>query len=137
MEKQSGWVEYLPGLVQAYNNTVHSSTGYAPVFLMLGRHLRIPVDMLAGAMGPAIPDNTMDWVNRHQEQLHYVYKKTSDTLQKAAERNKRPYDRTAREDPLLPGERVLVLDQRRQQRKTWGQMGGTAICRPNPQCPVS
>ena len=140
VEKHNRWVEYLPGLVQAYNNTVHGSTGYAPAFLMFGRHLRIPADMLTGVAGPAMPDNPMDWVSRHQEQLHYAYKKAADSLQKAAEKNKRLYDRTAREAPLLPGERVLVLNQRRQQRgklgDRWEEQLYVVVSRPHPQRPV-
>lgn len=71
-------------LVQAYNDTVHGSTGYAPAFLMFGQHLRIPAVMLTEDVGPAMSENTMDWVSRHQEQLRYAYKKASDSLQKAA-----------------------------------------------------
>ncbi len=84
-EKQRNrWLDYLPGLVEVYNDTVHGSTGYAPAFLM---HLRISADMLTGAVGPAMPSNTMDWVSKHQEQLSYGYKKASDGLQKAAQKN--------------------------------------------------
>ena len=79
---------------------------------MFGQHLRIPADMLSGTHGPTTPASTVDWVSRHQEQLHYAYIKSSDSLQKAVDKSKRLYDRTAREVPLPPGEEVLVLDQR-------------------------
>ncbi|KAG1940728.1 interleukin-1 receptor accessory protein-like 1-A, partial [Pimephales promelas] len=47
-DQQNQWEECLPALVQAYNNSVHSTTGYAPAFLMFGRHMRLPVDLLLG-----------------------------------------------------------------------------------------
>ena len=33
-DKQNHWPEYLLELVHAYNDTTHSTTGYAPSFLM-------------------------------------------------------------------------------------------------------
>ena len=40
---QAHWEEQLPAILQAYNNTVHSRTGYTPHFLMVGRHARLPI----------------------------------------------------------------------------------------------
>lgn len=85
--------------------------------LTTARAMRLPADMLAGTTGSAVPSATVDWVSRHQEQLCYAYNKASASLQKAAEKNKRLYVRTAKEVPLLPGERVLVLNQRRTRDK--------------------
>lgn len=48
MDRQSNWVDSLPTFVQAYNNSVHSTTGYAPTYLMFGRHVRLPTDLLFG-----------------------------------------------------------------------------------------
>ncbi|KAG1925606.1 interleukin-1 receptor accessory protein-like 1-A [Pimephales promelas] len=112
-EQQGQWAESLPSLLQAYNNSVHSVTGYAPSYLMFGRHLRLPVDLLMGTEATERGYSTTDWVNRHHHQLLNAYRRVSDHLSAAAAKNKRLYDRTAREAPLLPGERVLVRDNRR------------------------
>jgi transposase InsO family protein len=45
-EKKRRWPEHLSELVQAYNNTPHASTGFAPYFLLFGQELRLPVDIL-------------------------------------------------------------------------------------------
>lgn len=107
-------MDSLPALVQAYNNSVHSTTGYAPTYLMFGRHVRLPADLLLGTAVPGDSTTTTEWVHRHHRQLHTAYQTVSDHLDTAARKNKQLYDRTAREAPLLPGERVLVRDNRRQ-----------------------
>ena len=40
------WVEHIQHVVDAYNPTPHSSTGYAPYYLMFGRQRRRPIDLL-------------------------------------------------------------------------------------------
>lgn len=47
-DQQNNWVDCLPALVQAYNNSVHSTTGYALSYLMFGRHVRLPANLLFG-----------------------------------------------------------------------------------------
>lgn len=77
-EKQNRWPEYLPGLVHAYNNSIHSSTGYAPTYLMFGRHTRLPIEMVTGTTGMQTAITTVEWVARHAEQLSYAYSKASE-----------------------------------------------------------
>jgi transposase InsO family protein len=49
--KQKHWTEFLPFLVAAYNNSVHSSTSFTPNFLMFGRDLLTPIDVAMGVSG--------------------------------------------------------------------------------------
>ena len=46
--KQKRWTEFLPFIVAAYNNSVHSSTTFTPNFLMFGRNLLTPIDIAVG-----------------------------------------------------------------------------------------
>lgn len=116
VDQQSRWVDYLPSLIPAYNNSVHSSTGYAPTYLMFGRHVRLPLDLLLGIDRVGGAESIPEWVEQHQERLQFAYRKVSEHLGSAADRNKHRYDKTAQEAPLLPGERVLVRDSRRHGR---------------------
>ena len=45
-ELKTKWPQYLPELVQAYNNTPHASTGFSPHFLLFGQEPQLPVDYL-------------------------------------------------------------------------------------------
>jgi hypothetical protein len=51
----SDWPKYIPADFYAYNNTIHSSTGYTPHRLLLGwcpRDIRAPLQVV----GPSNPD---------------------------------------------------------------------------------
>lgn len=113
-EKQSRWPEYLPELLQAYNNTVHSSTGFAPSYLMFGRHLRLPVDVGMGVVQEQPRGGLVGWVQDHHRKLTYAYGLARDKMARTAERSKRHYDQRANATPLLTGERVWVRNRNRQ-----------------------
>lgn len=140
-EQQDRWVDYLPTLVHAYNNSVHSSTGYAPTYLMFGRRTRLPVDMIMGVTNSNNkPTTTSEWVAKHHEHMTYAYRKAREHICKAATKNKHRYDQTARDSPLLPGERVLVWDNRRQGKgklsDRWEKLPYVVVEHMGPDLPV-
>uniref|UniRef100_A0A8C1L969 Gypsy retrotransposon integrase-like protein 1 n=1 Tax=Cyprinus carpio TaxID=7962 RepID=A0A8C1L969_CYPCA len=139
-EQQGHWVDRLPAMVQAYNNSVHSTTGYAPTYLMFGRHVRLPMDMLLGTTAGEEGSSLTDWVMGHHQRLQSAYERVSGRINRAALKNKRLYDRTAQEAPLLPGERVLVRDNRRQGKgklsDRWEAQPFVVQRQPHPDQPV-
>lgn len=84
------------------------------MYLMFGRHVRLPTDLLLGSSPAEEGTSLTEWVSNHHQRLHLAYEQVSSRIERAAWKNKRLYDQTAREAPLLPGERVLVKDSRRQ-----------------------
>lgn len=114
--KQSHWQEYLSELVQAYNNTVYSGTGYAPAFLMFGHHLRLPVDAVLGVASEQPRQDMSGWVRDHQEKLSAVYRKARQRMHEVASQHMRHYDNRYKALPLIPGERVWVRDRNRRGR---------------------
>jgi hypothetical protein len=49
------WDDHLPFATMAYRSSVHSSTGYTPNRLMLGREVYTPLDMCLG-LPPGEPE---------------------------------------------------------------------------------
>lgn len=97
-----------PLLFASYNNTIHSTADYAPTYLMFGRHGRLPIDLLLGTGQSDGARSTSEWVRQHHQWLHSDYQWVTKHLAVTAAKTKCLYNRTARDCPLLPGERVLV-----------------------------
>ena len=99
-KKKRRWAEHVHEVVNAYNLTPHSSTGYAPFYLMFGRDSRQPIDLLLGTEQEVEPS---DWVSRHQQRLQEAYQLARRQLVHEADSRKKHYDRKARDLPLSFG----------------------------------
>lgn len=119
-EGQERWADRLPALLQAYNNTPHSSTGLAPFYVVFGRHARLPVDMALGLSCPQEQCTIDSWVQKHHKTLVAAYSQVRTQSQQRQDWDRRRYNKRARALPLLPGERVLCRNFRRRAR---GKLG--------------
>uniref|UniRef100_A0AAY5K3P0 Integrase catalytic domain-containing protein n=1 Tax=Esox lucius TaxID=8010 RepID=A0AAY5K3P0_ESOLU len=113
-QKQSRWPEYIPELLQAYNSITHSATGFAPTYLMFGRHLRRPIDVSLGVPAAQPRQDIASWVGDHHQRLTLAYEIAARKMSAESSREKLRYDCKAKALPLLPGERVWVRDRNRQ-----------------------
>lgn len=140
VEQQDRWAEYLPSLMHVYNNSVHSTTGYAPSYLIFRRHVRLLTDLLLGTAQAEEGQPTTDWMSQHHQRLFYAYEKTAEHLGAATAKSKRLYDRTAQDAPLLPSERVLVQEHQHRGRgklsDRWEPRPYVVVGCPRPNRPV-
>ena len=109
-EQKSKWPQYLPELVQAYNNTPHTSTGFSPHFLLFGQEPQLPVDHLLGrtttsAVGPT------DWVRQHRLRLQASHARALKHLQEAAAERRKQTDQKAADHPLHVGDLVYLRNR--------------------------
>lgn len=82
-EKQDRWPDFLPELLQAFN-TVHSTIGFAPSYLMFGWTVRIPVDLELGLVVDQQKWGLRGWVQDHHK-LKCAYTVARSKMDKAAE----------------------------------------------------
>ena len=82
-EQKSKWPQYLPELVQAYNNMPHTSTGFSPHFLLFSQEPQLPVNHLLGRTATSTVGPT-DWVQQHWLRLQDSHARALKHLQEAA-----------------------------------------------------
>jgi len=89
-ENQRDWDTMLPYVMAAYRSSRHEATQYTPNYLMLGREVRAPVDIVYGCPPtPDAPTNYDDYAEELEERLKRAYSFVRGHLKKAAERNKK------------------------------------------------
>ena len=111
-DQKKDWTQYVGVMTHAYNSTRHDSTGYAPFYLMFGRHPNLPVDLMFGlkANGQEAPDYD-EYTERLRDRLQGAYKKATDLVRQAKAKQKRLYDRGTQVAPLRSGDRVLIQNK--------------------------
>ncbi|XP_052797464.1 uncharacterized protein LOC128229702 [Mya arenaria] len=140
-DHKGNWKEFVPALVQAYNATKSSSTGYSPHFLMFGWHPRLSVDAFLGTSpGNEGAKSHTSYVSRLQERLQYAYRVAGEAAKKRANQNKVQYDKRVRENKLSVGDVVLVrkvnLQGRQKLADKWEKDPYSIIAIPFPDQPI-
>jgi hypothetical protein len=122
---QKDWDAWLPLCSLAYNSSTHCSTGYTPFYLMFGRELRIPIELVLPPPDfeatEGIDDDEVDHVHfaaRLRQTLKHVYAFARDNLNQAAVLQKRQYDKTSVDRKLEPGQGVWLYNPKRQKGRT-------------------
>ena len=119
-ENQRDWDDRLPYAMAAYRASVHTSTGYTPNRIFLGRENRMPVDL---AMG--LPPNevngtqTMDeYVAKQQQIADETYQLVRQNLGHNAQRRKSAYDVKVRKSDYKVGEWIWYHYPRKYTKKS-------------------
>ena len=108
-EDKVQWTKHLNTLCSAYNSTLHSSTGFSPHWLMMGRKPRLAVDLNIGTNLPEHgPTSSYKYVQDLERRLLWSHKLAQKQMEKMANKAKKYYERKVRCSKLEPGDLVLV-----------------------------
>ena len=109
-EDQTDWDEQLPLVMMAYRSAVQESTGQSPCRMMLGREVRLPIDMV---LGPS-PDEPVDDIGLYAEDLQcnlwQIHNLARKAMINAGDRQKRQYDVRANVKSYKRGDAVWLHD---------------------------
>ena len=94
-EGQRDWDQYIQPVMAAYRASKHVVTGFSPNFLMLGREVRAPIDLVLGRPVEEVDywQSTNEFVTVVQERYRRAYEIARKSLQLEAKRRKDLYDR--------------------------------------------
>jgi len=112
-DHQREWDLLLPHVMTAYRASVHQSTGYTPNYLMFGREVRAPVDLVFGTPAedpPASYDSYTVTLEDRKKQAYILVRKH---LGVAAERMKRQYDLRVKPVEYRRGQWALYYNPRK------------------------
>ena len=111
-EEQTEWDSYLQLLAGAYRATPHAATGFSPNFMLYGRELNMPIDVMMGAF-PEDPVSPVDFVAQLKARLLYAYELCTIKLGKAAERQRKLYNTKSYGNAYKVLDLVWMVEKRR------------------------
>ena len=123
-ENQEDWdLQPSQTCMMAYRSSDHESTGETPNMLMLGREIEVPLDVITEP-APDSPPLTTEYALAFQQRLLGAHELERRHLGKAAERQKRNYDKRASSKPFQVGDSVWLNNVRQRKGRN-----------PNLNCP--
>lgn len=104
------WDLMIPYAVMAYRATKHSATSFTPNFMMFGREVSEPVDLVTGLPpDPDVNPSVPEYVQHLRERLELAHQITRDALGELVKRAKRQYDKNCFRTQYQVGDAVWYL----------------------------
>ena len=105
---QRDWDTHIPLLLMAYRTAVHETTGCTPAQLMMGRDLRLPIDLLIGRPEEEVSQVHSTYAEDLQARLERVHSFARTHMQLRSDSMKERYDSSSNCDRLQEGDPVWL-----------------------------
>ena len=92
-QNQKDWADYIPLLMMAYRSSVHDTTKCTPCSMMLGREIRLPIDLALGLPETRHSKCEADYAYELEKQLIKIHDTARKHIQICSDGMKRYYDR--------------------------------------------
>ena len=110
------WDRNLPLLTLAYRSTVHDVTGFTPNFIMTGREMSLPLDIMMGALPTSDRKNVPEYVQSLQVRMETCFQDVRESLKKFGERQKKYYNLSIFGKEYKPGDLVYLREKTRKKQ---------------------
>ena len=110
------WDRNLPLLTLAYRSTVHEVTGFTPNYVMMGREVALPLDIMLGTLDPNDRTTAPEYVSHLQNRLRGCFEEVRNHLKQTGEKQKRYYDLRAHGNDYKPGDTVYLREKTRKKQ---------------------
>ena len=114
-ENQRDWDVQLPYLMCAYRAARHKSTGFSPNFLMLGREIALPIDLVCGipALEKVSYADQSEFVEERRDMLNRAFCIVRQHLKTSVDRNKKYYDSKVKPNKFNRGDWIYYYYPRK------------------------
>jgi transposase InsO family protein len=102
------WDVMIPLALMAYRSSPHSSTGQTPNFMMFGREIKEPIDIVTGPEPSDSDKPVSDYCIQLKQNLQEAHELARESLGHSFETSKKEYDKTAHQNQFKVGDCVLL-----------------------------
>ena len=117
-DHQRNWDIHLPLLTMAYRSCEHDSTGYSPNYLMLGREVYLPSEILYGDTTSSDDTNINEYVITLKDTMRSACQHARASLEKTIQTQQRNFDTKIVKHNFVVGDVVYCLDSTRKVGKS-------------------
>ncbi|KAL5020808.1 hypothetical protein ScPMuIL_002107, partial [Solemya velum] len=104
---QSDWDLHLPTVTMAYRSSIHETTGVTPNFMMLGREINTPLNIMV-ELPSDLPKTSVEFVAKMQEKFQSSFDLVRNQVSTQQRRQKLNYDKKISGKAFHVGDKVWL-----------------------------